>query len=399
MLATDGGMPNYAIGAFVLTAGTLGAATVRARLTVANFSPVAATLRAAVIADGKPASDAQALVEPGDVATLEFPNLPLARVYQARLQPADALPLDNVAVATAPGGRTVAILFVSPIAADGASLTSIPGVAVTTRTPGAFAPKDLADADIAIFEYTLPKELPAANALFVMPPPGDPIFAFLAAPAAQLQITGWPATDPLTAGVNFRLLSLRAGEYLGEHPWMQAMVSGTQGGLLLLGDRQGHRYAATGFNPFPWLGRQNLPMSILTLNLLSQLTGLDAPTAGFRTGEPWLVPAGVKAITTPAGEHLPVIAGQTFRRTDQQGVYRLTGVGAPTLRAVNLSDLAASDLANVPPLKIEAAAAVGSTSAAPVSTPLAPYVLALIIGLIALEALFVYRPRTSEATP
>ncbi len=398
-IATGSGLPNYAIGSFVLTSGTLGATTLRARLTIANFSSAPATLKAAITADGKPASDAQAVVEPGDVATLEFPNLPLARVYQAQLQPADAFPLDNVAFATTPGARTVAILFVSPMAADGESLKSIPGITVTTRAPAAFTPQDLASADIAIFEYTIPKELPAVNALFVIPPPGDPIFDFLAAPAAQLQVTGWPATDPLTDGVNFRLLNLRSGEYLGEHPWMQAMVSGTQGGLLLVGDRQGHRYAATGFNPFPYLGRQNLPMSVLTLNLLSQLTGLGAPTAGFRTGEPWIVPAGVKAITTPTGERVPVAAGQTFTRTDQQGVYELTGVGEPTLRAVNLGDLATSDLENVPPIKIETATSASAAPAPPVATPLTPWLIALIIGLIVLEAIFVYRPRVIEAAP
>lgn len=398
-LVVGGGLPNYAIGSFVLTSGTLGATTLRARLTVANFGPAPATLKAAITADGKPATDAQAVVEPGDVATLEFPNLPLARVYQAQLQPADALPLDNTAFATAPGVRTVAILFVSPVAANGESLQAIPGVTVTTRTPAAFTPQDLASADLAIFEYTIPKELPAVNALFVMPPPGDPIFHFVAAPATQLRLTGWPATDPLTDGVNFRLLNLRSGEYLGEHPWMQATVSGAQGGLLLVGEREGHRYAATGFDPFPYLGRQNLPMSILTLNLLSQLTGLGAPTAGFRTGEPWLIPAGVKTVTLPAGEHVTVEAGQTFARTDQQGVYLLTGAGAPTLRAVNLGDLATSDLENVAPLKIETAASVGSASTEPVATPLTPWVIALIIALIVLEALFVYRPRVIEAAP
>jgi hypothetical protein len=398
-LSFDGSPPNYAIGSFVLTAGALGATTVRGRLTVANFSPSAATLKATIAADGKDAAHAEAVAEPGDVATLEFPHLPLARIFRAELEPADNFPLDNLAFATAPGARTISILFVSPTANDGVSLASIPGVSVTTRTPAAFVPKDAANADIAIFEYTIPKELPAVSALFVMPPPGDPLFHFVATAATQLRLTGWADTDPLTDGVNFRLLNLRSGEYLGQHPWMQATVSGAEGGLLLVGEREGRRYAATGFNPFPYLGKQNLPMSILTLNLLSQLAGLGAPTAGFRTGEPWLIPAGVRAVTLPSGERVPVVAGGTFLRTDQQGVYQLSGTGATTLRAVNLNDLATSDLANVVPIKIETAGNVEGASLAPVATPLSPYVILAIIALIVLEALFVYRSRLAIAAP
>lgn len=398
-LVAGGPIPNYAISSFVLSSSTLGATTVHGRLTLANFSPTPATLKARISADGKPAANAEAVVGTGDVATLDFPTLPLARIYRAELEPADAFALDNVAFATAPGARTVSILFVSPMAADGPSLQAIPGITVTTRSPEAFAPGDLANADIAIFEYTIPKELPAVNALFVMPPPGDRIFHFLAAPAAQLQLTAWPATNPLTDGVNFRLLNLRSGEYLAEHPWMQAVLSGTQGGLLLVGDRQGHRYAAAGFNPFPYLGMRNLPMSILTLNLLSQLTGLGAPTAGFRTGEPWIVPAGVKEVTLPTGERVPVTAGQIFSRTGRQGIYRLTGAGEPTLRAVNLADLATSDLASVAPVRITVAASPSAAPATPTATPLTPYVIGAIIVLIALEAFFVYRARMVEALP
>ena len=206
-------------------------------------------------------------------------------------------------------------------------------------------------------------------------------------------------TDPLTDGVNFRLLNLRSGEYLGQHPWMQAVINGAQGGLLLAGDRQGHRYVATGFNPFPYLGMRNLPMSILTLNLLSRLTGLGAPAAGYRTGESWIVPAGVSQIALPSGERAAVAQGQTFAHTDQQGIYRLTGSGEATLRAVNLSDLTASDLQNIAPVEIGSAATAGATTAASLATSLTPYVIALIIALIVIEAFFDYRGRVVEATP
>jgi hypothetical protein len=383
---------NYAIASFALSRETLGATALHARLNVANFGAAVQQLKVAISGDGKVIGRAQATVAPGEVAGIEFPNLAPAQIYRAQLEPADAFSLDNLAFATGSAVKPISILFISPVPGDGEGLKSIPAVAVTTRTPAAYSPRDLAESDLAIFEYSLPKEIPPVNALLVMPPPNDPIFGFQVEPAAQIEITGWPATDPLTEGVNFRLLNIRSGEYLAEHPWMQPIVSGADGGLVLAGTRQGHRFAATGFNPFPYLGRENLPMSILSLNLMSFLAGLGAQTSGYHTGEPWIVPGGVKSIVLPSGRRQAVEPGSLFTETAAQGVYTLSGpAGTQSLRAVNLADLGASDLQNVVPIKLDAAAGQGATGAAMVRTPLAPYILAATILLITIEAILVYR--------
>lgn len=386
-------IPNYAIGRFTLSRETFGSAALHASVVVANFSPAAATLKVALAGDGKPVGTAQALTAAGAVATLDFPRLPPAAVYRAALTPADGFMLDNAAYATGASVKAIAILFVSPTPADGASLGGIPGIAVVTRTPDQYTPRDLAACDLAIFEYAAPRELPAVNALLVMPPPDDPVFRLHAEAAARVAIANWPAIDPLTDGVNFRLLNIRSGEYFGEHPWMDAVVGGAGGGLLLSGVRGGHRYVAAGFNPFPYLGRGNLPMSILTLNLLSYLAGFGVHAGGYRTGEAWIVPAGVTRIITPAGDRVAVTAG-AFYAAAAQGVYQLTGAaGAPAPRAVNLSDLAVSDLQNAPPIAVPPSARPAPSGEAAVRHPLAPWLLAAILGLIVLESLFVYRRR------
>jgi len=161
--------------------------------------------------------------------------------------------------------------------------------------------------------------------------------------------------------------------------------------LILAGDRQDHRYIATGLNPLPYLGKQNLPMSILTLNLLSHLAGLGAAETGYRTGESWIAPAGVREIVMPGGSRVAIAGGEPFSGANAQGIYRLIGTDASTLRAVNLADLTVSELQNVAALKIEAPASGPTGEAPPIRTPLTPYVIALIIALIAIEALFVYR--------
>ena len=385
---------NYAIGSFTLSRESFGAAALHARVVVANFSPAAETLKVIITGDGKVLGQAQSRAEPGEVAGLDFPNLPAAQVYRAQLDPADAFALDNVAYATGSAVSAVTTVFVSPVPADGQSLKSIPGVKTAAVTPAAFSPKDLADADLAIFEYTVPKELPAVSTLLIMPPPADPVFNFAVQPATQIALTGWPTTDPLTDGVNFRLLNIRSGEYFAQHPWMQAVVTGAGGGLMLSGTRQGHRFVATGFNPLPYLGRKNLPMSIVTLNMLSYLAGFGAQTAGFRTGEPWIVPAGVSQIVLPSRRKVSAQGGAPFAEVTSQGIYTLIGTtGSKTLRAVNMGDLTSSDLQNVTPIKLETNVGSAVTEEAVVRTPLTPYLFAAIIALIVLEAILIYRRR------
>ncbi|MBV8771385.1 MAG: hypothetical protein JO166_03490, partial [Deltaproteobacteria bacterium] len=384
---------NYAIGSFLLTRESFGSAALHGRVTAANFSHSAQTLRVSIAADGKPAARAEARVEGGEATAFDFPNLLAARIYQAQLDPGDGFPLDNVAYATGSAIAGVSILFVSPAPADGASLRSIPGAGLTTVPPASYTPSELAAADVVIFEYSVPKELPAANALLIMPPPGDPVFDFKLRTATRLQLTGWPPIDPLTDGINFHLLNLRSGEYFGVHPWMQPVIGGSGGALVLAGDRQGHRYIATGFNPLPYLGRANLPMSILTLNTLSYLAGFGAQGAGLRTGEPWMVPAGVSEIILPSGRKEKVRGGEPFSSATMQGIYTLIAAdGVRTMRGVNLSNLAASDLEQAPPLRIEGQRE-NAAEPALIRTSLAPYLLAAIIFLVMLESLLVYSQR------
>jgi hypothetical protein len=384
---------NYAIGSLALSRESFGATALHARITIANFSPVATTLHVALTGDGHPAGRAQAQLQPGAIVPLELPNLPPAETYRATLDPSDGFILDNVAYATGSAVRAIAILFVSPTPSDAGSLASIPGVTVQTLAPANYTPSALANYDLVIFEYTVPKELPTVPALIVMPPPGDPIFRFGVGPATQVAVTGWPSVDPLTDGVNFRLLNLRSGEYLSQHPWLQTTVSGSGGGLVLSGQREGHRIVATGFNPFPYLGRRNLPMSVLTLNMLGYLAGFGARTGGFHTGEPWTVPAGVTSVTMPSGRQVAVEPAALFTATDTQGIYYLNSARGRTARAINLDDLTTSDLETVTPITIAGGATGGVASSATVHAPLTPYILALILFLIVLESILVYRRR------
>jgi hypothetical protein len=400
-IAVGDAVANAAIGSFTLRREVLGAEALHASLTIANFSPQTHTIQLIVTGDGKEVAHAKEVLGARETATLEFPAIPPARIYEAKLAPDDALALDNVAYATAGSVKNVSILFISPMPADAAGLNSIPGVAVTAKSPDSYSPDELSNFDLAIFEYATPKEIPAVNTMLVMPPPGDPVFGLTVTPTSKVEIAGWRTTDTLTDSVNFRLLSMHGGEYFGTHPWMSQVVGGDGGALLLKGERGAHRFVATGFNPFPYLGKRNLPMSVLTLNAISYLAGLGSSSGGYRTGQPWLVPAGVERVILPSGKKKAAQPGTLFTDVSEQGVYELVGPGgAQTPRVVNLADLTESDLSSSPLLKVEAANSDSAAEPVMEKSSLSEYLLFAIILLAALEAFIVYRRRRlAEAAP
>jgi len=103
-----------------------------------------------------------------------------------------------------------------------------------------------------------------------------------------------------------------------------------------------------------------------------------------------MIPAGVREIVLPSGRKEMVHAGEPFSSATIQGIYTLIAAdGSKTLRAVNLADLATSNLENAPPLKLEAGPAAASEQAV-VRTSLTPYLLAAIMFLLVLESLLVY---------
>jgi hypothetical protein len=137
-------------------------------------------------------------------------------------------------------------------------------------------------------------------------------------------------------------------------------------------------------------------MSILTLNILGCLAGVGANSGGYRTGQPWLVPAGIESVILPSGQTVAAKPGTLFDDTASLGVYKLVGRhGAVTLRAVNFSDLADSDLLNATPLRIESHAPAPKTRAVTAKAPLTLYLFAAILVLLALEGLVVYRRRSA----
>jgi hypothetical protein len=134
-------------------------------------------------------------------------------------------------------------------------------------------------------------------------------------------------------------------------------------------------------------------MSILTLNILGHLAGFGGQGTAFKTGEPWVIPESVKQIVLPSGRTATVHPGEQFSSTATQGIYTLIGAdGASTMRAVNLADLATSDLESSPPITVRTGSPTVSEQAV-VKNSLTPYLLAAIMLLLIIESLLVYSQR------
>ena len=179
-IVTGDPAPNLALSSFTLRREVFGVDTLHARISVSNFGPNPSDIAVTLTGDGRRLARAHESLAAGETGALEFPSLAPARVYRAELTPADAFALDNVAYATSGAIRAVSILFITPAPGDAAGLGAIPGAQVTVVAPDKFAPDDLAKADVAIFEYSTPKQIPPVNTLMVMPPP-DPAFGFTVA--------------------------------------------------------------------------------------------------------------------------------------------------------------------------------------------------------------------------
>jgi hypothetical protein len=147
---------------------------------------------------------------------------------------------------------------------------------------------------------------------------------------------------------------------------------------------QGFRYLALGFDPFPYLGRENLPVSIFTLNLLEWLYE-GSGGIGLATGEPlYLQKQRGGFVVTPKGEKIPIGGGESlFSRTLFQGIYQVVQNEKKGLITINLKDSRESDLAH--PLPITLRETERPTKGREFLFSLWPYLLLLAILLLVLE--------------
>ncbi len=316
-------------------------------------------LRQVVIEDGQTRQRfaAQRVGQPA-AQSFSFSQLPLTTSYRARIlfgegegRDEDGLAVDNEAYAILPPLEEIAVLLVSPTPEVGDSLGQIPNIKLTLMAPQDYDPATVTHASAfrcILFHLTAPEALPPTPAAFFLPPDDNPLFS-LGQSAQRPVLTHWTHGHPLTSYVTFPLLTPAYAQALQPSVWNTPIIESTVGPLLLAGERAGQRYVVTGFDLLPYLGRRNLPASILTLNILGWLSDQALQSALYKTGAVLSPQAYADSPTVPtrsvlfpqAPDFRPVERALSL---DRQGVYTFRENGRERLVAVNLLSLEETDL-------------------------------------------------------
>lgn len=328
----------------------------------------------------------------GESLTFSFSRLPLATTYRARLFVEDGLAVDNEAYAVLPALTAVPVLLVSPSTGAARSLRQIPNLTIESVSPQDYSPAKAGGFPLVLFHLTTPETLPPTNAAFILPPDGNTLFP-LGKAAARPAVTQWLTAHPLTRYVTFSLLSPAYAQALLPVSWCTAVISGTGGPLVLAGESEGRRYVAVGFDVLPYLGKQNLPTSILTLNILGWLADQAGQPPGLKTGVLLPVAGESTRVQLPNGEAVSPHGGTI--PLNSQGIYTLNENESERRLAVNLTNAEESRLGR----SLSLATIPSPPPVAPETTgqPVWPWLLMAALLLLGAEWWLVERKRRSVA--
>lgn len=374
---------NLAITDFKVARRSFASSQLEARVEIRNFSDREEKFKLALKAGGKVLAGRPLAAAAGKSVEASFDNLPSHPYYEAEIDVRDGLALDNHSFAVLPPSGGLKILAVSPRPEMLTSLRAIPGAELEITTPDAYEKGRFEPHALEIFHYAAPAVLPDANALFILPPSENPLVRVGAASSRPL-VTGWREPHPLTRYVNFSLFRPAYARPLKLGRFGEAILQSPDGPLAVALEQKNFRYLALGFDPLPFLGRQNLPMSIFTLNLLDWL-GESQGGHARATGEPLhgQLRAG-DVLVAPGGEKIILQAGPAvFSRTYFQGIYQAGDGAAKKFFAVNFNDARESDLRD--PAAIQLTAAPGASARRLSVTSIRPFLVIVSLALLWLE--------------
>jgi Aerotolerance regulator N-terminal len=381
---------NLALTALSIHRGSLAETGLNASAEIANFSDKAARVKLSLRGGGAPLAAGEVAIAAGGRASANFEGLGAHPYYEAEIQTRDGLALDNRRFAVASMTNKLRILAVSPRPQELASLRSISGVELDIVAPDDYEKIDRSRYGLELFHFAAPAVLPRNPALFILPPAQNDLVELRPGMANPL-VSGWRDGHRITRYVNFSLFRPRYARVLKPRLPGESVVRSAAGPLVYALTKQGVNYLVLGFDPFPYLGQENLPMSIFTMNVLDwffafsgergSATGEAIPLSGARAGD---------RIITPAGERFSLPPGaNAFSPALYQGIYQLVRGNEKHLMAVNLRDVDESDLRQPAPIALKAE---GDTrTGTSVLLPFWPYFLLAALVLLLLEWLI--KPR------
>jgi len=358
---------NLAITAFSVSPSSLVNRRLEASVEVANYSGQDQRVTVTIRDDGSGSALAsrELKIPARRTASATFQGLSEKPYYTAEIDATDALTLDNRQYAVAANARSLKILAISPRPQALNSLRMIPGISLTIVAPEEYQQTDRSGFGLEIFHYSAPALLPLNPSLLVLPPDSNPVVK-LGNPITRPVASGWRESHPLNRYLNLTLFRPAYARPLVPQTAGETIIETVQGPVAFTIEHQGKRLLVLGFDPFPYLGRENLPMSIFTLNFLDWFISASG-TKGRATGEPVALAAAPREsiLTTPrGGKHVVKPASTSFTKTFYQGIYQLNRGSDRQLLAINYQSASESDLQHSKPIELkptESAIQGGST--------------------------------------
>jgi Aerotolerance regulator N-terminal len=375
---------NFAVSAFDIFHASLVGSGLEATAEVVNFSAKDERIRIALRAGGAVISSRELSVGAGKTAQATFGGFPAYPYYEVEIDTRDDLPLDNRRFAVPPPAQNLRILAISPRPQALSSLRSIAGVSLDVIAPHEYDKIDRRGYGLEIFHYAAPPVLPGNPSLFVLPPDDNPLVD-LAKPVSRPAVSSWREPHPLTRYVNFVLFRPAFSRPVRPRVSGETIIESPAGPLVFAAAQGGLRQLVLGFDIFPYLGRENLPVSVFTLNLLDwffhgsgaedRATGAPLTFSNAQQGNFLLTPRGDKLALNPAVNNFPA--------TYWQGIYQVDRGAQRELFAVNLKNINESDLRQPTPIELRDISSEGSKMSALFS--IWPYLLLISMFLLLVE--------------
>jgi Aerotolerance regulator N-terminal/von Willebrand factor type A domain len=387
---------NFAVSSFNISHASLVGSRLEATAEVANFSTKDERITIALRGGGAVIASRELSVGAGKTAQATFGGFPAHSYYEVEIDVRDALPLDNRRFAVPPAAQSLRILGVSPRPQALSSLRSIAGVSLDLIAPHEYDKIDRSGYGLEIFHYAAPPVLPGNPTLFVLPPDNNPLVE-LERPVARPAVSSWREPHPLTRYVNFALFRPAFSRPLRPRISGETIIESPAGPLVFAAEGHGLRQLALGFDIFPYLGRENLPVSVFTLNLLDWFfhgpgveggaTGAPLTFSSTQQGNFLLTPRGDKITLNPGANNFPA--------TYFQGVYQVDRGAQRDFFAVNLKNPNESDLRRPTPIELRDVSSGGSKLSALFS--IWPYLLLTSLLLLLVEWFINPRPLRTRA--
>lgn len=254
----------------------------------------------------------------------------------------DQLAADDRAWAVVPSDDLKQILLVGP--GDPyleTALSFLPNIELYGRKPADYpSTTGLDQFELIIFEGYMPPTLPN-TAVFAIAPPRTSPLGDVTGTLKEPGIGTLNPDEPILRYVDLSTTHIAEAKKMTLPDWARTVIPGPGGApLLYAGDRAGLPTAVLAFEP----RKSDLPLQVAFPILLANLTGellggSGAPTEAIRPGDPipLPVPAGATGlrVVRPDGTTVELAPGTlgglsvTYTQTDQLGVYTVTPVGLP----------------------------------------------------------------------